>query len=71
MNRKLNIAFAAALTIFAACTERPVDPTLPVPDSSHSYIFFEPEVVETVATRTTSTDTKPLSEINAEEPLVS
>lgn len=68
MNRKLYIAFAAALTIFAACAERPVDPTLPVPDSSHSYIFFEPEVVETVATRTTSTDTKPLSEINAEEP---
>lgn len=67
MNRKLYIAFAAALTIFAACAERPVDPTLPVPDSSHSYIFFEPEVVETVATRTTSTDTKPLSEINSEE----
>ena len=51
MNRKIYIAFAAALTMFAACSEHPIDPVPQVPDSSHSYIFFEPEVVETVATR--------------------
>ena len=53
MNRKLYIAFAAALTMFAACSERPIDPAPQVPDSSHSYIFFEPEVLETVTTRST------------------
>lgn len=53
MNRKIYIAFAAALTMFAACSEHPIDPVPQVPDSSHSYIFFEPEVVETVTTRST------------------
>ena len=61
MNRKIYIAFAAALTMFAACSEHPIDPVPQVPDSSHSYIFFEPEVVETVTTRGTE-NTKYLSE---------
>ena len=61
MNRKLYIAFAAALTMLAACSERPIDPVPQVPDSSHSYIFFEPEVVETVTTRSTE-ETQHLSD---------
>ena len=51
MSRKLYIVTAALLLLFAACTERHIDPVLQVPESSHSYIFFEPEVVETVDTR--------------------
>ena len=39
--------------MFAACSEHPIDPVPQVPDSSHSYIFFEPEVIETVTTRAT------------------
>ena len=67
MNRKLNIVFTAAILLFAACTKHPIDPTPQVPDSSHSYIFFEPEVMETVATRNTSTTTKHLSQISSTE----
>lgn len=67
MNRKLNIVFTAAILLFAACTKHPINPTPQVPDSSHSYIFFEPEVMETVATRNTSTTTKHLSQISSTE----
>ena len=51
MNRKLYIAFAAVLTMLAACTKQPIDPTPQVPDSSRSYIFFEPTVNETVESK--------------------
>ena len=52
MNRKLYIALVASLSFFAACTERPVDPVPSGPEASHSYIFFEPEVIESVESRT-------------------
>lgn len=51
MNRKLYIALVASLSFFAACTERPVDPVPSGPEASHSYIFFEPEVIESVESR--------------------
>ena len=41
----------ASLSFFAACTERPVDPVSSGPEASHSYIFFEPEVIESVESR--------------------
>lgn len=40
------------MTLFAACTESPIDPTPQTPGSSRSYIFFEPVVEEQVQTRT-------------------
>ena len=51
MNRKLYIAFAAALFMVAACTKHSTDPTPQAPDSSHSYIFFETEVIEAVKSK--------------------
>ena len=52
MNRKSYIALVvASLSFLAACTERPVDPVPSGPEASHSYIFFEPEVIESVESR--------------------
>lgn len=51
MKNRLYIAFAATLMFFVACTKQTIDSTQPVPDSSRSYIFFEPEVLESVKTK--------------------
>ena len=52
MKRILYITLAAVAFMLSACSERPIDPTPQMPGSSGSYIFFEPEVLERVETRT-------------------
>lgn len=51
MKHNIYITLAIVLTIVAACTERPIDQVPQVPESSRSYIFFEPEVMEVEATK--------------------
>lgn len=53
MNRKSYIAVFASLLFFAACSKVQTDPAFRVPESSHAYIFFEPEVVEVQETKAT------------------
>lgn len=53
MNRRLYITLIAAISLLAACTEQHIDPAPQVPDSSHSYIFFEQEVVESIESKAT------------------
>ena len=66
MKNKLYIAFATTLIIFAACTKHTIDSVQPVPDTSRSYIFFEPEVVESVTTKTETVSSIKLSEIGTD-----
>lgn len=53
MKHNIYITLAIVLTILAACTEHPIDQGPQVPDSSRTYIFFEPEVVDNKATKAT------------------
>ena len=53
MKHYIYITLAIVLTIVAACTEHPIDQVPQVPESSRSYIFFEPEVMEVGATKAT------------------
>lgn len=53
MKHYIYITLAIVLTIVAACTEHPIDQGPQVPESSRSYIFFEPEVMEVGATKAT------------------
>lgn len=46
MNNRTYIAFASVLVILASCSKHSIDSGLQVPDSSRSYIFFEPEVLD-------------------------
>ena len=52
MTRIIYIAFTTVIML-TACIERQIDPTPQVSESSRSYIFFEPEVIETGATKAT------------------
>ena len=49
MKQTIHIALITAVLFIAACTKHAIDPLPQVPESSRSYIFFEPEVVETKA----------------------
>lgn len=51
MKHYIYITLAIALSIVTACTEHPIDQGPQVPESSRSYIFFEPEVKEVKATK--------------------
>lgn len=64
MKHYIYITLAIALAIVTACTEQPIDQVPQVPESSRSYIFFEPEVVEVGATKATLVegDTLPAAE---------
>ena len=53
MKHYIYITLAIALSIVTACTEHPIDQGPQVPESSRSYIFFEPEVMEVGATKAT------------------
>lgn len=53
MKHYIYITLAIALSIVTACTEHPIDQGPQVPESSRSYIFFEPEVIEVGATKAT------------------
>lgn len=53
MKRIIYITLAAVALLLSACSERPIDPMPQVPGSTGSYIFFEPEVIESVETKTT------------------
>lgn len=51
MKHYIYITLAIALSIVTACTEHPIDQGPQVPESSRSYIFFEPEVLEVKTTK--------------------
>lgn len=51
MKHYIHITLAIVLTIVAACTEHPIVQVPQVPESSRSYIFFEPEVMEAKTTK--------------------
>ena len=51
MKHYIYITLAIALSIVTACTEHPIVQVPQVPESSRSYIFFEPEVLEAKATK--------------------
>ena len=51
MKHYIYITLAIALSIVTACTEHPIVQVPQVPESSRSYIFFEPEVKEVKATK--------------------
>lgn len=53
MKHNIYITLAIGLIFLAACTESPIDQVPQVPESSRSYIFFEPEVMEVGATKAT------------------
>ena len=53
MKHYIYITLAIALSIVTACTEHPIVQVPQVPESSRSYIFFEPEVVDNKATKAT------------------
>lgn len=55
MKQTIHIALTTAVLFIAACTKHAIDPLPQVPESSRSYIFFEPEVVETKANLVTGT----------------
>ena len=55
MKQTIHIALTAAVLFIAACTKHAIDPLPQVSDSSRSYIFFEPEVIETKANLVTGT----------------
>lgn len=55
MKQTIHIALTAAVLFIAACTKHAIDPLPQVPESSRSYIFFEPEVIETKANLVTGT----------------
>ena len=51
MKHYIYITLAIVLSIVTACTEHPIDQGPQVPESSRSYIFFEPEVMEVKTTK--------------------
>ena len=51
MKHNIYITLAIALSIVTACTEHPIVQVPQVPESSRSYIFFEPEVLEAKTTK--------------------
>lgn len=51
MKHYIYITLAIALSIVTACTEHPIVQVPQVPESSRSYIFFEPEVLEAKTTK--------------------
>ena len=51
MKHNIYITLAIALSIVTACTEHPIVQVPQVPESSRSYIFFEPEVLEVKTTK--------------------
>lgn len=51
MKRILYILLMFAFSILSACTKHAIDSESPTPDSSRSYIFFEPQVINTSATK--------------------
>ena len=51
MKHYIYITLAIVLSIVTACTEHPIDQGPQVPESSRSYIFFEPEVLEAKTTK--------------------
>ena len=53
MKHYIYITLAIALSIVTACTEHPIVQVPQVPESSRSYIFFEPEVMEVGETKAT------------------
>ena len=55
MKQTIHIALTTAVLFIAACTKHAIDPLPQVPESSRSYIFFEPEVIETKANLVTGT----------------
>ena len=60
MKHYIYITLAIVLSIVTACTEHPIDQGPQVPESSRSYIFFEPEVMEVGATKATLVEGKTL-----------
>lgn len=51
MKHYIYITLAIVLSIVTACTEHPIVQVPQVPESSRSYIFFEPEVLEAKTTK--------------------
>lgn len=51
MKHYIYITLAIALSIVTACTDQPIVQVPQVPESSRSYIFFEPEVLEAKTTK--------------------
>lgn len=68
MKHNIYITLAIVLTIVAACTEHPIDQGPQVPDSSRTYIFFEPEVMEVEATKAELVEGGELPVGSAEKP---
>lgn len=68
MKHNIYITLAIVLTILAACTEHPIDQGPQVPDSSRTYIFFEPEVVDNKATKATFVEGEHLPAGSTEAP---
>lgn len=68
MKHNIYITLAIVLTILAACTEHPIDQGPQVPDSSRTYIFFEPEVMEVEATKAELVEGGELPVGSAEKP---
>ena len=66
MKNRFKIAFVITLAMLVACTKHTIDSVQPVPDTSRSYIFFEPEVIETVTTKAGTVSYKNLSEIGSD-----
>lgn len=51
MKRILYILLMLAFIIISACTKHTIGSESPIPDSSRSYIFFEPQVINSSATK--------------------
>ena len=68
MKHNIYITLAIALSIVTACTEHPIDQGPQVPESSRSYIFFEPEVMEVEATKAELVEGRELPVGSAEKP---
>ena len=68
MKHNIYITLAIVLTIVAACTEHPIDQGPQVPDSSRTYIFFEPKVMEVEATKAELVEGGELPVGSAEKP---
>lgn len=51
MKRILYILLLLVFSILAACTKHTIDSESPTPDSSRSYIFFEPRIINTRETK--------------------
>ena len=68
MKHYIYITLAIVLSIVTACTEHPIVQVPQVPESSRSYIFFEPEVVDNKATKATFVEGEHLPAGSTEAP---